>query len=100
MDPIIEILTKNIMNNNKYNEKLKKEFIFTINRIYAVRPNLEQMYRSMDYILLYSNLNDEILFLVKQQKYFNLYLEDNVNQVLDDFLENIIRSYNHLMNSL
>lgn len=88
------------MNNNKYNEKLKKEFILTINRIYAVRPKFEQMYRSMDYIILYSNLNDEILFLVKQQQYFNLYLEDNINQVFDDFIENIIKSYNHLINSL
>jgi hypothetical protein len=100
MDSIIEIISKNIISNNKYNQKLKTEYVSTINRISTTKTNIMQLYRSMDYVLLYNTLYEEIIYLVKQQKYFNKHLYIDVRNVLDDYINERIELYNHYINKL
>ena len=100
MEPIIEILSKNIMKNKKYNQYLKNEFISTINRINVIKINVRQLYRSSDFNLLYNVLYEEILYLIKQQQFFNANLYDDVGSILSEYFDARIRLYNHYMNRL
>lgn len=100
MEPILEIISKNIVYNKKYSQKLKDEYITTINRIQNIKTNIMQLYRSMDYQLLYNILYDEILYLIKQQKYFNEHLDTNVKFILDEYLSDRIQLYKDHMNKL
>jgi len=100
MEPIIEILSKNILKNKKYNQYLKSEYITTINRTQTLKTNVQQLYRSMDYNLLYNILYEEILYLLKQQQYFNKHLDEDVASVLSEYFDMRIKMYNHYMNKL
>lgn len=97
MDPIIEIISKNIVYNDKYNRKLKDEYIATINRIHTRSVMIMEHFRSMNYALLYNMLHDEILYLQKQQKYFNKYFDEDIMSVLNDYFNERIKLYvNHI----
>jgi hypothetical protein len=100
MEPIIEIMTKNILKNKKYNQFLKNEYITTFNRMISVKINIIQMYRSMDYNLLYNVLYEEILYLIKQQQYFNKHLDEDVRSVLSEYFDAKIKQYNHYIGKL
>jgi len=100
MEPVIEIISKNIISNTRYNKKLKDEYVATINRLILVKPRIIQLYRSMDYIMLYNTLYEEIQYLDKQKKYFNQYLEPNIMDALNDYFDNRIKIYNHCMNNI
>jgi hypothetical protein len=100
MEPVIEIISKNILSNNRYDKKLKNEFISTINRITLVKQKIIHLYRSMDYVILYNTLYEEIQYLDKQKKYFNQYLEPNLIDILDEYFNNRIEIYNHCMNKI
>ena len=100
MEPVIEILSKNILKNNKYNQKIKDEFVLTINRIIMIKPTVQQLFRTMDYNLLYNYLYEEILFLTKQQKYFNQHLDTDISYILSDYFDYNIKKYNHYRNML
>jgi hypothetical protein len=100
MEPIIEIISKNILKNKKYNQFLKSEFITTLNRIETIKINIKQLYRNMDYNLLYNVLYEEIIYLIKQQQFFNLNLDEDVGFVLSEYFDARIKMYNHYMAKL
>ncbi len=100
MEPIIAIIGKNISNSNAYAKKDKVEYITTINRIYLTKKRIEQLYRSMEYALLFSVLIEEINFLTKQQEYFCLVFDKNISDVLDEFFSREIKYYNHMLQQL
>lgn len=95
LDPIIEIVSKNIYNSNKYSVKLKTEYISTINRINTSKIIINQYIRSMDYIMAYNTIHEEILYLNRQLEYFKIYFEPNICNFIDDYLNYIITQYNH-----
>lgn len=97
MEPIIEVISKNIVYNDKYNRKLKDEYIATINRIHTISIMIMELFRSMNYSLLYNMLHEEIIYLRKQQGYFSNYLDEDVMNVLNDYLNERIGLYiNHI----
>ena len=100
MKPYIELLSKNIISDNRYSGKIKTEYINTINRITNVEKHVRQLYRSMDLIVLYNYLHDEIIYLTKQQTYFNNILDKEIANILDDYLESNIKIYNHYISKL
>ena len=100
MKPYIELLSKNIISDNRYSGKIKTEYINTINRITNVEKHVRQSYRSMDLIVLYNYLHDEIIYLTKQQTYFNNILDKEIANILDDYLESNIKIYNHYISKL
>ena len=93
MDPIIEIISKNIVYNNKYNRKIKDEYIATINRINTRSIMIMEYYRTMNFSLLYNMLHEEILYLRKQQEYFGKYFDKNIMSVLNEYLNERIKLY-------
>jgi hypothetical protein len=100
MEPIIEILAKNIYSNNTYNKKLKNEFITTINRISNVEIHVRQLYRTLNYLLLYNYLYEEIIYTYRQQEYFNAHLNIEIKHIFNDYLNERINIYNNYMNLL
>jgi hypothetical protein len=100
MEPIIEIISKNIVYNSKYDRRIKDEYVSTINRIYTNSITIMQLYRSMDYPLLYNRLNEEIIYLKQQQSYFNKYFDADVKYILNDFFNERIKLYETHMNKL
>jgi len=95
MEPIIEIISKNIMNNKKYNRRLKNEYITTINRITSSKINIAQIYRSMDYSLLYNTLLEELTYLKKQKLYFSTFLDNEIKNILNDYFDSLIKSFEY-----
>lgn len=100
MEPIIEIISRNIISNYEYKPKLKNEYITMINRINNTKINIIQSYRSNNYILLYNILHEEILYLSQQQIYFNKYLKYDIGLILDEYLDDNIKQYNHYIINL
>ena len=88
------------MYNNSYNGKVKTEYINTINRITSAEHHIKQLYRTMDWYLLYNYLHDEIIYLGKQQTYFNNIFDKEIAPVFDDYLEKRIKLYNHYIGKL
>lgn len=88
------------MSNNKYNDKIKIEYIMMINRITKNNKIIEQLIRSMDYNILYNTLNEEIKYLSKQLEYFNKYIEKDIKDVLSEYIYSIIKNYNKIINKL
>ena len=100
MDPIFEIISKNIYLNNKYSHKLKNEFIMTINQIIAFEPIIEQYIRSMNFVMAYNALYDKIIFLNHQREYFKIHFATDVMQIVEDYINMKIDIYNHQMLTL
>ena len=94
MEPIIEIITYNIMYNNIYDRSVKNEYINIINRISFVDKQIEQYKRSMDYVLLYNTLNEELKFIIDRKKYFNKNLQKDVKYIMNDFMNSRIKLLN------
>jgi len=97
MESILEIVSQNIMYNNQYDRIVKDEFISTINRITFSDKLIEQLTRSMDYVLLYNKLNEELKFVINKRKYFKKKLHGNVRKVLNDYMKNRINELNNLI---
>ena len=97
MEPIIEIITYNIMYNNVYDLAFKNEYINIINRISFVDKQIEQYKRSMDYILLYNTINEELKFIVDRQNFFNKNLMKDIKYIMNDFMNSRIKLLNDLV---
>jgi len=97
MKPIIEIITSQIMYNNIYNSSVKNEYINIMNRISFSDKQIEQYRRSMDYILLYNLLNEELKFTIDRQQYFNNNLKENIKYIMNDFMNNRIKLLNNFI---
>ena len=82
---------------NKYSSELKNEFIMTINKIITFEKIIDQSIRSMNYVLAYNYLYDMIIFLDKQLIYFKIYLENDVMEIVEDYINVQIDKYNNLM---
>lgn len=97
MESIIEIITNNIMYNNEYDLVLKNEYINIINRISLIDRQIIQYKRSMDYILLYNMLNEELNFIISKQIYFNKYLNNDIKYIMNDYMNYHIKLLNDLI---
>jgi hypothetical protein len=93
MNPIIEIVSRNIVYNNKYNQKFKDEYVATINRIGSIKTDMLQRYRSADYVILYNRLHEEIIYLTQQKKYFSEVLDNDVNEIIQEYFDSRINLY-------
>lgn len=93
MNPIIEIVSRNIVYNNKYNQKFKDEYVATINRIGSIKTDMLQRYRSADYVILYNRLHEEIIYLTQQKKYFSEVLDNDVNEIIQEYFDSHINLY-------
>ena len=85
------------MYNNIYTTSIKKEFTNTINRVCFVDKEIEQYKRSMNYILLYNTLNDELKIMIEKKKYFNKHLQKDVKYIMNDYINNRIKHLNRLI---
>ena len=97
---VIEILGKTINSDNKYNLKLKNEFVLTINRISNFKTISQQLHRQMAFHALFNAFVEEINFLLKQKKYFKSNLDKYIGKIMDDYLDSNINIYNHYLNKL
>ena len=97
MESILEIVSQNIMYNNQYDRIIKDEFISTINRISFGDKLIEQLNRSMDYVLLYNTLNEELKFIISKRKYFKQKLHGNVRRILNDYMKYRIDRLNNII---
>lgn len=100
MEPIIEIISKNIYSNSRYNQKLKDEYVGTLNRITFIEKRIEQLFRTMEYILLFNVLHEEIKYITIQKKFFSKYIDVNIYDVLEDYFDKQIMKYNHYLSKL
>jgi len=100
MEPIIEILSKNIYSDKRLSRTLKNEFITVINRISNFKTIAQQLYRQDAYHALYNAFHEEILYLSNQKKYFRKKLKGNVILILEDYFDSKIELYNHYLNRL
>jgi TRAP-type uncharacterized transport system substrate-binding protein len=100
MEPIIEIVSKNIYSNSRYNQKLKDEYVGTLNRITFTDKRIEQLSRTMEYILLFNVLHEEIKYITTQKKFFSKHIDVNVYDVLEDYFDKQIKKYNHYLSKL
>jgi len=69
----------------------------TINKIITFEKIIDQSIRSMNYVLAYNYLYDMIIFLDKQLIYFKIYLENDVMEIVEDYINVQIDKYNNLM---
>ena len=84
----------NLLSNNSYNSLMKNEVITTMNRINHMDNIITQYERTMEHILLYNTLNEEIIYIYNQKNIFNQYFDDDITRVFDKYFENIINRYN------
>ena len=84
----------NLLSNNSYNSLMKNEVITTMNRINHMDNIITQYERTMEHILLYNTLNEEIIYIYNQKNIFNQYFDDDIIRVFDKYFENIINRYN------
>lgn len=100
MELIIEITTKNILNNNEYNQMTKKEFISMINRISFVENQIQQLKRTLDNVILYNVIYDEINYMLLIKKFFKKNLNHNVKIIINNFINSKINYYNQIIINL
>lgn len=94
MNPIIEIITNNIMTNNKYDKNTKDEYVNMMNRIEKTKIIMEQQFRSMNFALFNNTKFEEINYILKQKKYFIINFDENTREILNDYLDSISNFYN------
>ena len=100
MDPFIEILSKNVILNKKYNRSLKENYILIINRISTFKITAQQLYRQNSFHALYNAFNEEILFLTEQKETLKKKLTGNTLLIFTDLIDNQIQIYNHYLTKL
>jgi len=100
MEPIIEIISYNIMYNNIYDLPIKNEFINIINRISYTDKVILQYRRSMDYILLFNTLNEELKFTIEKKEYFKQKLKEDIKYIMKDFMNSRIKSLKKQINEI
>ncbi len=89
-----------IINNNTLDRRLKYEYISMINRLHYNQTIIKQLYRSMNYHILYNTLYDDILYLIKQKKYFESVLKGDTKKKLSKFIDDNIQTYNYHIQKL
>ena len=100
MDPIIEILSKNIIQDKRISRNDKEQFIFLINRISSFKTTAQQLYRQNAFHPLYNAFNEEILFLTEQKNIFAQKLTGNSQIIISEFINSLIDLYNHYLTRL
>lgn len=100
MEPEIELLSKNFINNNIYSDTNKSDFFILMNRIIMNETILLQMKRSMDYNLLFNTLNEEIIYLSKQLENFNKYIQEDIKKIFNEYINYYINKYNKMILTL
>ena len=100
MEPEIELLSKNFINNNIYSDTNKSDFFILMNRIIMNETILLQMKRSMDYNLLFNTLNEEIIYLSKQLDNFNKYIQEDIKKLFNEYINYYINKYNKMILTL
>lgn len=100
MEPEIELLSKNFINNNIYSDTNKSDFFILMNRIIMNETILLQMKRSMDYNLLFNTLNEEIIYLSKQLENFNKYIQEDIKKLFNEYINYYINKYNKMILTL
>ena len=97
MEPIIEIIIKNVMYNNSYDRHTKNEFINTINRITLTEKLIEQYKRSSDYVLLFNILHEEKMYLSDRKTFFYKKFNKDIKDIVSDYIESVIGEYSSVM---
>jgi hypothetical protein len=100
MDPLIEILSKNIFLDKTIRSSQKKNFILVINRISSFKTTAEQLYRQNAWHLLFNAFHEEIKFLNEQKIYFKDKLKGNSLLIFNDLIDDQIELYNHYLTKL
>jgi hypothetical protein len=73
---------------------MKNEVITTMNRIKHMDNIIAQYERTMEHILLYNTLNEEIIYIYNRKILFNKYFNVDETRVFDKYFEQIINKYN------
>jgi hypothetical protein len=73
---------------------MKNEVITTMNRIKHMDNIISQYERTMEHILLYNTLNEEIIYIYNRKILFNKYFNVDETRVFDKYFEQIINKYN------
>ena len=101
MEPIIEILAKNIILDKRISKDVKEQFILIMNRISSLKTIAQQLYRQNSFHALYNLFHEEIQFLIEQKKFFKDKLKGNTLIIFNEYLDLQINLYNkHLLNYL
>ena len=100
MEPIVEILTKNILSDNNYTRKVKGDYLLLMHRLVNSKTNIIQLYKSMDYPLLFNVLHEEILFFNERKKYFLNILDKEIAPILSDLIETQLLVYQKYLTKL
>jgi hypothetical protein len=101
MDPIIEILAKNIILDKRISKDVKEQFILIMNRISSFKTIAQQLYRQNSFHTLYNLFHEEIQFLIEQKKGFKDKLKGNTLIIFNEYLDLQINLYNkHILNYL
>ena len=97
MDPLIEILAKNIILDKTIRSTQKKNFILMINRISSFKTIAEQLHRQNAWHLLFNAFHEEIKFLNEQKNYFKDKLKGNTLLIFNDLVDDQIDLYNYYL---
>lgn len=92
----MDTILHNLLSNNSYSALIKNELITTMNRIIHMDNIITQYERTMEHILLYNILNEEIIYIYNRKLLFNKYFNADVNvtRVFDKYFEKIINRHN------
>lgn len=90
----MDLTIRNLLSNNSYSTLMKNEVITTMNRIKHMDNIIAQYERTMEHILLYNTLNEEIIYIYNRKILFNKYFNVDETRVFDKYFEQIINKYN------
>jgi hypothetical protein len=90
----MDLTIHNLLSNNSYSTLMKNEVITTMNRIKHMDNIISQYERTMEHILLYNTLNEEIIYIYNRKILFNKYFNVDETRVFDKYFEQIINKYN------
>ena len=90
----MDLTIHNLLSNNSYSILMKNEVITTMNRIKHMDNIISQYERTMEHILLYNTLNEEIIYIYNRKILFNKYFNVDETRVFDKYFEQIINKYN------
>jgi hypothetical protein len=90
----MDLTIRNLLSNNSYSTLMKNEVITTMNRIKHMDNIIAQYERTMEHILLYNTLNEEIIYIYNRKILFNKYFNVDETRIFDKYFEQIINKYN------